>query len=116
MKKHIQNVATHQHPYDIGMDIRRRNLGVMKELFEDRWKGKADPRVELFLGEIHGVVFDFINRCWISLYELNGDTVRKTEAVAKLPQVEKLTRFPRIGASGIHNCLATLPTCPSSAG
>lgn len=88
----------------------------MKELFENRWKGKTEPLVELFIGEIHDVVFDFINRCWISLYELNGDTVREIEAVAKLLLVEKLSRFPRIGASGIHNCPTTLPTCPSSAG
>lgn len=49
MEKYVQDDAPHQHPNDIGMNVGRRNLGIMKELLEKGWKGKMKPRVELLV-------------------------------------------------------------------
>ena len=50
------------------MDIGWGNLGVMKELFEKRQERKAEPRIELLLGEINGVVSGFLCGHGISLH------------------------------------------------
>ena len=60
MEEHIQDATPHQHPNDVGMDIGWRNLGIMKELFEKRLKGKTEPRVELLIGKINDVVSDLL--------------------------------------------------------
>ena len=51
MEEHIQDAATHQHPDDVRVDVGWRNLGVVQELFEERWKRKMEPCVELFLAK-----------------------------------------------------------------
>ena len=60
VEEHIKDPTPYQHPNDVGMDIGWRNLGVMNELFENRWKGKAELCVELLLGEVNDVVSDFL--------------------------------------------------------
>ena len=62
MEKHIQEVTPHQHPNDIGMNVGRRDLGVIKELLEKRRNGKMKPCIELLLGKINDVVPDFFCR------------------------------------------------------
>ena len=60
VEQHIQNVVPHQHPHDIRMDVGWRNLSAMEELFENGRKRKTEPRIELLLGEIDGVVPNFL--------------------------------------------------------
>ena len=60
VEHHIQDAAPHQHPHDIGMDVGWRNLSVMEEFFEKGRKRKTEPRIELLLGEINGVVRNFL--------------------------------------------------------
>ena len=60
VEQDIQDAAPYQHPHDIGMDIGWRNLSVMEEFFEKGQKRKTEPRIELLLGEINGVVHDFL--------------------------------------------------------
>ena len=83
----------------------------MEELFENGRKGKTEPRIELLLGEIDGVVPDFLCGHGVPIHQLNEDAIRKTEVVAKLPLVQDFSGLPRIGASG-----STLPTWSSRAG
>ena len=49
MKKHVQDVASHQHLNNIQMNKSQRNFGIIEELFEKRRKGKVEPRIELLL-------------------------------------------------------------------
>lgn len=35
MEEHIQDVAAHQHPNNVGMNIGRRDFGIMNELLEE---------------------------------------------------------------------------------
>ena len=51
MEEHIQDVASHQHPNDVGLNEGGRNLSIVQELFEERREMKAEPRVKLLLAE-----------------------------------------------------------------
>lgn len=116
MEEHIQDTAPHQHPNNIGINKGWGDLGVVKELLEKGQMGKAKLRVELLLGGVHSVVSGFFHMHWIPLYQLNGDTIRKTEAVAKLPLIEKLSGLLQIREYGTRGCPATFPTLPSCVG
>ena len=35
MKKHVQDAASHQYPYNIQMNESERDFGIMEELFEE---------------------------------------------------------------------------------
>ena len=63
-----QDAAPYQHPNNIGMNEGWRDLGVMKELLEKGRKGKAEPRIELLLGEVHGIVSNLLYRHGVTLY------------------------------------------------
>ena len=49
MEEHIQDVASHQHPDNVGMDEGGQNLGKVQELLENGRKGEAEPCVKLLL-------------------------------------------------------------------
>ena len=51
MEEHIQDVASHQHLNDVGVNEGGRNLSIVQELFEERRERKAEPRVKLLLAE-----------------------------------------------------------------
>lgn len=68
MKQHIQNAAPHQHPNNIGMKEDWGNFSIVEELLENGRKGKAKPRIELLLGEIHGVILSLLYRPGTTLH------------------------------------------------
>lgn len=51
MKKHVQDVVSHQHPDSIQMNESWRNFGIMEELFKERRKEKVEPCIELLLAK-----------------------------------------------------------------
>lgn len=55
MKKHVQDVVSHQHPDSIQMNESWRNFGIMEELFEERRKEKAESCIELLLAKENDV-------------------------------------------------------------
>lgn len=50
------------------MNEGRGNLGVVKELLENGRKGKPEPRIELLLGEVHGIMLDLLCGHGITLH------------------------------------------------
>ena len=116
MEKHVQDVASHQHSDNVRMNVGSRNLGVVQELLEKRRERKAEPRVELLLTKEDGTMCNLLDGRRVSIYQLNGDTIRNEETFAKFSLIEKLGRLSRTRASGTHACLATLFALPSRIG
>ena len=108
MEKHVQDVASYQHPDNVRMNVGNRNLGVVQELLEKRRERKVESRFELLLTKEDGTMCNLLDGRRVSIYQLNGDTIRNKETFAKFSLIEKLGRLPRTRASGTHACLATL--------
>ena len=56
MEEHVQDVTSHQHSNNVRMDVGWRDLGIMQELFEERWERKAERHVELLLTKEDGTM------------------------------------------------------------
>lgn len=75
MKKHVQDVASHQHPDSIRVNEHGRNFGMVKELFEKRRKGKAETRVELLIAKESGIRRIILRICRSTIQQVNRNVV-----------------------------------------
>ena len=116
MEKHVQNAAFNQHPDDVRMDVGWRDLVVMQELLEEIRERKVEPHVKLLIAKEDGIMSCLLGGRWISIHQLNGDTIQNEEMFPKFPLIKKLSRLPRTRASGTHACPTTLFVLPSRTG
>ena len=116
MEEHVQNVASHQQSDNVRMNVGKKNLGVVQELLENRRESKTEPRVELLLTKEDDTMCSLLGGRQVSIYQLNGGTVRNEETFTKFPLIEKLSRLPRTRAFGTHACPVTFSALPSRSG
>lgn len=74
----------------------------MEELFEKKQKRKAERRIELFFGEVHGVILRLLCRYDTTLHQLDGDVVWKAKMVPEFSLIQNLSGFTRVGANQIR--------------
>lgn len=62
----------------------RKDLGVVKKLFENRGYRKTKPDIELLLAEIGGIVRPLLTRCRFIVYQKYENVVQDVETFLKL--------------------------------
>ena len=56
MVDHVEDVQPHEYPNHVRMNVCKRDLRIVHELFYQRWKWKLETNKKLFIGEIHGII------------------------------------------------------------
>ena len=92
--QHVYDVASHQHPDDIGVNEDWWNLGEMEEFLEQRRQRQPEPRIELFLGEDDGILFSFLSRYDIfPIQKFHNHAICNAESIPELLYAQFVCRF-----------------------